>query len=82
MYDGENGWAISSAEGLTDLAKRDQVEADSLFAILEEEIVPSFYERTQGPVPRRWVRRVKHNLASLGWQVSPRPLVKDYLEHQ
>jgi starch phosphorylase len=80
MFDGQNGWAISSAEGIEDLAKRDQLEADSLFAILEEEIVPSFYERTQGPVPRRWVRRVKHNLASLGWQVSASRMVKDYVE--
>jgi len=80
MYDGENGWAISSAEGIDDLAKRDQVEADSLFALLEDAIVPSFYERTQGPVPRRWVRRVKHSLASLGPQVSATRMVKDYVQ--
>jgi starch phosphorylase len=80
MFDGENGWAISSAESLEDLAKRDQLEADSLFALLEDEIVPSFYERTQGPVPRRWVRRVKHSLASLGPQVSASRMVKDYVE--
>jgi len=80
MYDGENGWAISSAEGMEDLAKRDQVEADSLFALLEGEIVPSFYERTQGPVPRRWVRRVKHSLVSLGPQVSATRMVRDYVE--
>jgi starch phosphorylase len=80
MYDGENGWAISSFEGVEDLAKRDQLEADSLFSILEDAIVPSFYERTQGPVPRRWVRRVKHSLASLGPQVSASRMVKDYVE--
>jgi len=80
MYDGENGWAISSAEALEDLAKRDQVEADSLFALLEDAIVPSFYERTQGPVPRRWVRRVKHSLTSLGPQVSASRMVKDYVQ--
>jgi starch phosphorylase len=79
MYDGVNGWAISSAEGLEDLAKRDQLEADSLFALLEDEIVPIFYDR-QGPVPRRWVRRVKHSLASLGPQVSASRMVKDYVD--
>ncbi|HEY4634611.1 MAG TPA: alpha-glucan family phosphorylase, partial [Candidatus Limnocylindrales bacterium] len=79
MFDGENGWAISSAEGLEDLAKRDQLEADSLFALLEDEIVPAFYDR-QGPVPRRWVRRVKHSLASLGPQVSASRMVKDYVQ--
>jgi len=80
MFDGENGWAISSAEGITDMAKRDQVEADSLFSILEGSIVPRFYERTQGPVPRRWVRSVKHNWASLGPKVSASRMVRDYVE--
>jgi starch phosphorylase len=80
MFDGENGWAISSAPDLVDLAKRDQVEANSLFALLEQQIVPTFYERAQGPVPRRWVHRVKHNLASLGPQVSASRMVKDYVE--
>jgi starch phosphorylase len=79
MYDGLNGWAVSSAEGVEDLAKRDQIEADSLFALLEDEIVPIFYDR-QGPVPRHWVRRVKHSLASLGPQVSASRMVKDYVQ--
>ncbi len=80
MFDGENGWAISSAEGVDDLAKRDQLEADSLFSLLEDQIVPLFYERTEGPVPRRWARRVKASLASLGPQVSASRMVRDYVE--
>ena len=79
MFDGENGWAISSAEGEQDLAKRDQREADSLFALLEDQIVPLFYERGPGPVPRRWVERVKHNLSSLGPQVIASRMVQDYV---
>ena len=79
MFDGENGWAISSAEGEDDLAKRDQLEADSLFALLEDQIVPQFYERGPGRVPRRWVQRVKHNLASLGPQVCASRMVQDYV---
>ncbi len=80
MFDGENGWAISSAEGVDDLTKRDQLEADSLFSLLEDQIVPLFYERTEGPVPRRWARRVKASLASLGPQVSASRMVRDYVE--
>jgi glycogen phosphorylase len=80
MFDGENGWAISSAEEIEDLGKRDQVEADSLFALLEDQIVPLFYERTQGPVPRRWVQRIKSSLSSLGPQVSASRMVRDYVE--
>ncbi len=80
MFDGENGWAISSAQGTDDLTKRDQLEADSLFALLEDQIVPLFYERSQGPVPRQWVRRVKASLASLGPQVTASRMVRDYVE--
>jgi starch phosphorylase len=79
MFDGENGWAISSAEGEEDLAKRDQLEVESLFALLEDQIVPQFYERGPGPVPRRWVERMKHNLVSLGPQVIASRMVQDYV---
>jgi starch phosphorylase len=80
MFDGENGWAISSAETYEDLARRDEVEAESLFDLLERQIVPLFYERYGGPVPRRWVRKVKSSLQSLGPQVSASRMVRDYVE--
>ncbi len=79
-FDGENGWAISSAEHLDDLERRDEVEAGSLFELLERQVVPLFYERWQGPVPRRWVQRVKHSLVSLGPFVTAARMVRDYTE--
>jgi starch phosphorylase len=80
MFDGENGWAISSAEGEEDLDKRDLVEANSLYEILERQVVPLFYERVEGPVPRRWVRRVRSALISLGPRVVASRMVRDYVE--
>ena len=80
MYDGTNGWAIASAEGETDLARRDAIEAESLFDLLEQQIVPLFYERGPGPLPRRWVSRVKAGLRTLGPQVEATRMVKDYVE--
>jgi starch phosphorylase len=79
MYDGTNGWAIASAEGETDLDRRDAMEAESLFDLLEQQIVPLFYERGRGPMPRRWVGRVKHGLRTLGPQVEASRMVKDYV---
>jgi starch phosphorylase len=80
MFDGENGWAISSAEGYEDTKRRDAVEAASLFDILERQIVPLYYDRFEGPVPRRWVRRIKSSLRSLGPQVVASRMVRDYVE--
>jgi starch phosphorylase len=79
MFDGENGWAISSAEGYEDLARRDTVEAGSLFDLLERQVVPLYYDRFEGPVPRRWVRRIKSSLRSLGPQVVASRMVRDYV---
>jgi starch phosphorylase len=79
-FDGENGWAISSAEHLEDLERRDEVEAGSLFELLERQVVPLFYERWQGPVPRRWVGRVKRSLITLGPFVTAARMVRDYTE--
>ena len=80
LFDGENGWSITSAESIEDLAKRDQVEAESLFALLEGQIVPMFYERHEGHLPRRWIRHVKESLATLGPEVMASRMVRDYVE--
>ena len=79
-FDGENGWAISSAEHEEDLERRDEVEAGSLFELLERQVVPLFYERWQGPVPRRWVQRMKRSLVTLGPFVTAARMVRDYTE--
>jgi starch phosphorylase len=77
-FDGTNGWAITSAEGETDLAKRDEIEANSLFELLERQIVPLFYQRNEGPTPRGWVRRMKASLRTLCPQVTAARMVRDY----
>jgi len=78
-FDGTNGWAISSAETVEDIDRRDMIEANSLFDLLERQIVPLFYQRTEGPVPRRWIERVKHELISLGPKVTASRMVRDYV---
>ncbi len=79
-FDGSNGWAISSVESEEDTAKRDALEAGSLFDLLEQQIVPLYYVRSEGPVPRRWMQRVKHVLASLGPKVTASRMVRDYVD--
>ena len=79
-FDHDNGWAISSAEHVDDLERRDEVEAGSLFELLERQVVPLFYDRWQGPVPRKWVQRVKRSLITLGPYVTAARMVRDYTE--
>ncbi len=77
-YDGENGWAISSAEYVEDRGRRDELEANSIFDLLEREVIPLYYDDRQGRFPRRWVGRMKAALASLGPFVTASRMVQDY----
>ena len=80
LYNGENGWAIVSAERHEDLGRRDEAEGSSLYDLLEGQIVPLFYDRRmRGPTPERWVARVKASLVSLGPQVAASRMVRDYV---
>jgi starch phosphorylase len=80
MFDGRNGWAITSAESYEDLGRRDEVEAESLFDILESQILPLYYEHRAERFPREWVHRVKDSLGSLGPKVLASRMVRDYVE--
>jgi glycogen phosphorylase len=79
MFDGQNGWAVTSAESMSDLAHRDEVEANSLFEILERQLVPLYYDRGGGRYPRGWVARIKASIGSLGPKVMASRMVKDYV---
>lgn len=78
-YNGDNGWAIGTPEVYPDHELQDRVEASALYDLLERDIVPRFYERPEGPVPRRWVEKMKSSIASLGEFVTADRMVRDYV---
>ena len=65
-FNGSNGWAIESADDDPDQERRDLREAGSLFGILENQLVPRFYDRGRDGIPRQWVDMVLKAWASLG----------------
>ena len=82
MFDGENGWAIPTADGVTDDVRRDDLEATAMYELLEGSVLPRFYDRDADGVPTRWVEMVRHTLRTLGPKVLASRMVRDYvLEH-
>ncbi len=79
-YDGRNGWVIGSREAFGDADYQDRIDANALYDLLEREIGPRFYDRSEGPVPRRWVEKMKFSLSSLGAFVGADRMVRDYVE--
>ncbi|MFH5824056.1 alpha-glucan family phosphorylase [Georgenia sp. AZ-5] len=78
-YDGRNGWAIPTADGVEDPATRDQLEAAALYELLETTVVPRFYDRDADGIPRHWMEMVRHTLATLGPKVQATRMVRDYV---
>ncbi len=79
-YDGENGWEIPTADGLTDESRRDDLEATALYDLLESAVAPRFYDRDEHGIPTRWVEMVRHTLQVLGPKVLASRMVRDYTE--
>jgi glycogen phosphorylase len=79
LYDGANGWAIPTADGVDDPHRRDDLEANALYELLATQVAPAFYERTAG-VPDRWVELVRHTLTTLRPQVQATRMVREYVE--
>jgi starch phosphorylase len=78
-FDGDNGWAIPSADGVEDQDKRDDLEAESLYDLIENEVAPRFYDIDHEGVPTRWLEMVRHTLKSLGPKVLATRMVRDYV---
>jgi starch phosphorylase len=80
-YNGKNGWAIGEDKDYDNPDQRDQVDAESLYDILENEIIPLYYgERTADGMPVEWLARVKESIRTLAPYFSTRRMVKEYLE--
>ena len=78
-YDGENGWAIdgNAPEG-EDEATQDARHADALYDLLEQHVIPLFYERDADGIPRRWLAMVRRSLLTNGPRFSASRMVEEY----
>jgi starch phosphorylase len=79
-FDGQNGWAIPTADGVADADRRDEVEARAIYDLLSNQVLPRFYERGRDGVPARWVEMVRHTLRETGPKVLATRMVRDYVQ--
>ena len=80
LYDGKNGWAIPTADGVENPDRRDTLEANALYELIATQVAPQFYERGPDGVPTSWISLVRHVLATLSPQVQASRMVQEYVE--
>lgn len=77
-FSSEVGWSVGDRQEHGDDAGWDWEEANTLYHLLEQEIVPDFYNRNQMDVPTDWIKKMKNSMASLTPAFSADRAVKDY----
>jgi starch phosphorylase len=77
---GDNGWAIGGRETAADEGAQDWADAQDLYRLLEEEIVPAYYERGADGLPSRWIAQMRRSVASTMWRFSTTRMLEDYTE--
>ena len=79
-YSPEVGWAIGDGREHGDDPAFDAADAESLYAVLEKEVIPQFYAREQDGIPRAWVGRMRESMARLTPTFSTNRAVRQYTE--
>ncbi len=74
-----NGWVIDGSSGGNDEAV-DVADAHALYRLLEEEVVPAYYDRDASHVPHRWLAIVKESIRTVAPRFCARRMVKEYAE--
>ncbi|WP_433545586.1 alpha-glucan family phosphorylase [Streptomyces sp. CA-294286] len=80
-FEPDFGWAIPTADGLaTDEDRRDDLEANALYDLIEQRVVPRFYEKGREQLPDRWIEMVRQTLTTLGPKLLAGRMVREYVE--
>jgi len=79
-FNGANGWLIDGGNTSLNNDEVDAADAEALYRLLEDEIVPAFYDRGADGVPMRWVATIKESIRSVAPRFCARRMVKEYVE--
>ena len=79
-YNGTNGFEIGTLDNDGVEEMTDQQDAESLYRTLEEQVIPTFYNKGKNGLPDEWIRRMKNSIATLTPAFSSDRMVRDYIE--
>ena len=78
-FTGENGWLIEGHADPGDHGAQDWADVQAMYALLEEQLVPTFYDRGADGIPHRWLQIVKQSIRTVLPRFSARRMVKEYV---
>jgi glycogen phosphorylase len=79
-FNGDNGWLIEGHADPNDHGAQDWADAQAMYDLIEQQLVPMFYDRDDSGIPRRWLQVVKQSIRTVLPRFSTRRMVKEYVE--
>jgi starch phosphorylase len=77
-YDGTNGFAIGSSAQGAEAEDVDASDAESLYRVLEQEVIPYYYQRASDGLPRKWISMMKRSIVTLVPEFNSDRMVEEY----
>jgi starch phosphorylase len=79
-YAPDRGFAIGDEESPGTEDEQDAADAEALYAVLEQQLLPAFFERDERGLPMQWLGMMRHSIAELGTEFSTNRMVREYVE--
>lgn len=79
-YDGTNGFAIGDDSNPDNVQEQDRIDSENLFKTLTEQVIPEFFDRSANGIPKLWIKRIRHNFATLPGHFNTSRMVKEYAQ--
>jgi len=77
-FDGTNGFAIGPDSHPDSIEEQDRVDSENLYKVLNDEVIPTFYNRDAAGVPRQWIQKIRRSISTLTPEYNTWRMVQDY----
>ena len=74
------GFAIGGPDVESGEAEQDEADAEALYSVLEQQVLPAYYERDEGGLPQRWIALMRESIAELGPRFGTARMAAEYVE--
>jgi glucan phosphorylase len=79
-YHPDAGWALTNESAYDDNNLQDDLDAEIIYTMLEQEVIPAFYERNEKGVPEAWVQMIKNSVSKIAPNFTTTRMINDYLQ--
>ena len=77
-YDGENGFAIGPDSHPESVEEQDHLDSENLYRTLVDQVIPLYYQRDANGIPRAWIKKMRHAMATLVPKYNTWRMVQEY----